>query len=206
MVIEDILVQQMTSSLAGAAFMTDRRLDTVFLNALHGDARRASFNGILERDLMYKMPLIDSIPLEEIVRLRKSEPDAFLVYRDSITRLVQSHLRGRVSLSAGEARDLYDSEIRPSLNKMNARMTTIRTTLSERFVRNITITATTLGLGILTGVSQNVGAALTALGGLGLAKEVVNSFSEAVRPPDELRDEDLYFLWKLGRRPKKPSA
>ena len=48
-------------------------------------------------------------------------------------------------------------------------------------------------------ISADVGAIVSTLGGIGLARETVDSFANIIKPPDEARDDDFYFLWKLTK-------
>jgi hypothetical protein len=147
-VIVDITAHRMLSRHVSASFLTDRSVDKVFLDALELDRERSAFNSVLTKYLSFQAPIIEAVPLTTILELRASEDEAYLVYRDTIARLIRQYIQPRTKLTGTEARDLCSDEVLPSLNKLNSRMASVQRALSEKFVRDIAITGTTLTIGV----------------------------------------------------------
>jgi hypothetical protein len=203
-VADDIAAQHVMSTALGTRYLTNRQVDTVFLQALGENPEHERLNRIIGQYLSYEIPIIESVSLSDLLRVRRDDHEAFLVYRDTLKRVIDENIVPERRLTGTEAKQLFEDVIRPNLNRMDAKVSSIRKKAARKLARDVVVTGTVLSAGLFTGLvpAQMIGL-LSALGGLPVARELVTTLSSAIGTPDEVRGEDLYFLWQVRRRARR---
>jgi hypothetical protein len=207
LVASDVLTQHVLALRRGTKYLTNRAADAAFLRALNDRDDYASWTEVLGDYLQYEMPIIEAVPLDDLVALRRTEHDAFLVYRDTLRHVIQDRIAGGTVPTDREAAEMYEDLIQPSLNKMRAKVTSIRRSLAKKTGRNVLITAGLVAVGVFSGLlPADVVPLVTAVGGFNIARDVLDSLASAGSASSELRSENLYFLWKIGERSARRRA
>ena len=200
-VLSEVVSQLAACQQLGGRYLTDRLADATFLDVLSDGSEYAGWNAVLAQHLEYDMPIIESVPLTELLRIRDAEHDAFLVYRDTMSRVIRDHIKGKPAPSGREAQEIYEDIVRPALNKLNAKVTSLRRGLADRLRITVPVTATALGVGLVGGLlPAAANDLLITAGGLGLGREALASLASLTGAPSELRNENFYFLWKIGEK------
>jgi hypothetical protein len=204
----DVVMQHILSMFRGTKYLTNRQADAAFLCAVNDRDDYAAWSDVLSQYLQYDMPIIEGVPLEELVAVRRSEHDAFLVYRDTLKDIIRNHVAEHPALSGREAQQMYEDVVQPSLNRMKAKASSIRRSLVEKTGRDVVITGGLVGVGVFSGLlPADLAPLVGAVGGFSIAKDVLASLASLRSTPGELRNENLYFLWKIGeKRQKRPQA
>ena len=139
------------------------------------------------------LPVLDGLPLRELLALRQSESDAFVKFQDSLTRAIKEGIK-----SASPSEDANDiaSEIRadvidPALHEIRQRLTAAKGVLQKTHRYNIALA----GLSTMCGF---VGAPVSLATGFGIAATVgaVAVESKLISEKRDVALSDMYFLWR----------
>jgi hypothetical protein len=199
----DIWTQHFLSRVSGMnlKYLTNRDIDISFLEAVTKDEDFRKYSGILRSHLIYELPILEGISLNSLLDIRQKERDAFLLYRDGINEVVKTYISQRRDLSELDAREIYVDIVQPKLNKLNARVKSIKRSLWRKPIYSISITAGILTVGLCSNIlTPELGAVVGALGGFQSLKNLVESIVEATQTPEEIRNDNFYFLWKLSKK------
>jgi len=198
----DILLQNVCSKLLSAKYLTDRDVDIQLLDSLTYDSDFKSYNHVLRNKLLYELPILDNATLDFLLEVRENEPEAFLTYRNTISQIIKEYLSQRTHISDQDAQQIYEDIIYPRLCELNAKVKSIKSGALNTFKREITITATIAALGMYSGLLPIETKALVAsLGGLTALKSAGELLWRSVTTPDEIRNDNFYYLWKVSRPP-----
>ncbi len=106
----DIWMQYFMSRVSGMnlKYLTYRDIDISFLQATTKDNDFKKYNNILKSRLIYELPILNGIPLDSLLDIRRKEHDAFLLYRDGINEIINNYISQRKSLSDVDAREVYE--------------------------------------------------------------------------------------------------
>ncbi|HEU4760021.1 MAG TPA: hypothetical protein VFT91_08585 [Dehalococcoidia bacterium] len=204
-VAEDVLHQHLACTVRGTKYLTHRPADKLFLDAINSDDSFSSWNRVLTQYLSYEMPILHGIPLEQLIELRTKDYDAFLVYRDTLKRVIKEHVAKRTSITSQEAAEIYDDVVRPEMNKMNQKLETVRTKLSNQFRRDVLVAGGIVALGLCSGVVAPalIGTAIAAVGGASIVRDTAATLMKRRDATDELKSSDLYFLWRISQESRR---
>jgi len=196
----DIWVQHFTSTILGlnAKYLTNRDIDISFLNAISEDDDFTRYNHILRTHLLYELPVLQNVPLTSLLDIRAKEHDSFLLYRNAINEVVKQYISGRRSLSGREAKEIYEDVVYPKLCELNAKVNSIRRSLVKKSVRDVSITSSIVTVGLFSGLLPLE--LLIGLGGIKITKDVLDSIVQSIQTPQEVRNDNFYFLWKLSKK------
>jgi hypothetical protein len=139
------------------------------------------------------LPVVDGIPIKELLALRNTEQDAFESFRDSRNRAFKERLaiaKGAAVDAESIAREIQADVVDPSLHKIEQRLHAAQGVLHRKHLFNIGIA----GLATVCGIFGEVPLASA----LGVAAVVAGAAAES-KLTEEKRDislEDMYFLWQ----------
>ena len=201
-IVHDILGQHFMCRMLDTKYLTNRKADVVFLNAINDNENFTAWNEVLSQYLQYEMPVLTGVPLRDLIELRTHDYEAFRVYRDTFKGVIKDHIAKQPAITGKEAAEIYDDIVRPKLNKMNQKLKSVRDNLSSRLRRDVIITGGTLALGLSSGLVFPP-AALSAGAAIPFAIDAAKTALERSDASDELKSDDLYFLWKVGQRSRR---
>lgn len=162
---------------------------------LHGRLLQQSASSVTPAEVAFSLdlPVLNKIPIATLLKLRKSEGDAFQRFRDSLKKAVAERLREASSDGARFAEAIRCDVIEPELVRIRQKLASAERALSRKAVAGFGLGSLVTICGLLVGAPAPV--ALTA--GVGTVTSV--AASAALRDIDERRDvslSDMYFLWK----------
>lgn len=195
----DIWLQYVKTRMAGLnlKYLTNRDIDISFLEAVTKDEDFKKYNDVLRSHLMYELPILQGVPLDSLLDIREKEHDAFLVYRDGINEVVRTYISQRKAFSPLDAKEVYRDVVQPKLNQLNASVNSIKRARWKKATRDIIIAGSMLTVGLCSNVlAPGWATVVFSLGGLQALKSV-QSIMEARQTPEEIRNDNFYFLWKL---------
>jgi hypothetical protein len=143
------------------------------------------------------LPIVDGLPVKELLALRESEGDAFEGFRDSLTAAIREQLSAadREADNPGDlARELQVDIIDPALHRIQRRLHAAEGVLRKNHRYNIAMAGLATLCGIFTSADIAAAIAAAALTGTGVVEYQYTS---------ERRDialEDMYFLWTAQER------
>lgn len=205
--LNDILMQKMYSQgmQLNTKYLTDRDIDFQILNFMADCAATdadSNINTSLASNLLYEMPIIQDVPITYLLEVRKNNYDAFTIFNNSMSKLVNKYVAQHKIFTEREAQQLYLDEIKPQVDKLNRKVSTIRCKAAKKLARDIAISASVVTIGLFIDIiPPAITNVLTAMG-IFQTKDIPSSVTNIVSAENEIRDEDLYFLWKLKKKRK----
>jgi hypothetical protein len=122
----DVTIQQYFTTSNEAAYLTDLPGEAQVLNLLNASEENEVRNALFAKHLLHSVPLLDEVPIEIIIKLRKEEPDAFLQYRAAIAKVIREYGKGKTSLSEKDAKNISRDILEPELARLRIQANTIR--------------------------------------------------------------------------------
>ena len=150
------------------------------------------------RALNHSLPLLSSMPIQKLLKIRSENRDSFEAYREGIASMTKRALEKGLTLP--EAGHYFAEEIGPALQKIN-REASLEAKKQRRRIRNgIGSISASLAIGAFSAIPHLApvaiaGAGVAALVGGNLIKKSVESACE--HGADLEQSNDLYFLTKL---------
>jgi len=200
----DIWVRQFLCNVSGMnlKYLTNRDIDRLFLEAATESSELKAYNDVIHNHIVYELPLILDMPFQSLLDVRQTEHDAFLVFRDSINEVVSKYVLSRKQLSTTDASQIYFDLVQPKLNQLNKRIASIRSSKRKTAARDAAVAIGLLTFGFcssfLTPALQAVTLSLAGIQSL----KTIGSVTEAVQIPEDIRNDNFYFLWKLAKKLK----
>jgi hypothetical protein len=190
----DIAVQESFAN-RGYSYLTERDIDfeaiSRFEDSKSNDKRKAMLSG-----LQHALPALTTVPLAKLVRLRKSEGEAFAVYRDNLLMVIND-LNSENTLTVNRVKQAVSDCVQPEINRINRTIRENRRALWTSLKEDILFGALIASCGLYAGyISPTCAAVGAALGGVGLATRSLKTANKLCKEPDDVRKSDFYFLWK----------
>lgn len=183
-------------------YLTNREIDASFVSIMTQNEQLRNYNQIVHDNIMCELPILNELPLDTILTIRQNEHDSFLVFRDSINSAIKECLAKDTALTSSIARDIYNDIVQPKLNILNSKFENIRSSHLRQARQEIHIARGLLTFGIFCLFLAPVAATIPlTIGGAEFIKGI-KSISDASVTPQELRNDDYFFLWKLINKGK----
>lgn len=199
----DIIFQHILSQLLNTKYLTDRNIDSRFLSSITAVPEFRQYNEILNSEFICKIPVLQNIPIKDILKLRQKEFEAFLVFRNTLSEVITNYLAKQKPLAQCEAHSIYQDVIYPELCKLNALAKSLKKSTLFKNVGDLVVTSSLLTFGLCSGIlPPDVKMLYGAVGGFHLSRELINSLTSTLKSPEEIRNHNLFFLWKLSQKSK----
>jgi hypothetical protein len=178
-----------------ARFLSDMRGETDFLDWINHDEDMTA-KSVALNELQHSVPILGELSVATILRIRKSEKDAFESYQNAVTKMSADILGANSKVSKQQARQIVRDAIEPELDKMKRELATHRKVTGRKALAGATAIAV-VALGAYAGLlplTVPVAEAAALVGGTLLYK-AANAICE--HGPTFQQKNDLYFLLKL---------
>ena len=146
------------------------------------------------------LPVVDGLPVKELISLRESENDAFEGFRDCLTKAIKE----RVSLAGSSidnvnalALEIQSDVINPALHRIQRQLRAAEGVLQKNSRYNIAIAGLATVCGVFTTPDIATAVAAVALAGTGIVG------SQFVSEKRDIALDDMYFLWKAKEYAQK---
>jgi hypothetical protein len=198
--IEELIFCLYASKLHNVRYLTQRNADQYFLQAVSAEGSDELLRAQAARLLTHELPMLKRIDMGRIVSIRRREADTFIAYRQALSKAMGEVLTSSDPPSRNDAIQLYRDVLRPEVDKIEARF---RRSRRQQFVAAGTTALVYTGvmaISIATGVLPPTATALLGLvGGAESVNTIVKAVGTSLAPPEPLRANDFYFLWRVGR-------
>lgn len=193
-----------TSQHLGTSFLTERSLDAQALTEIFGDRTFEERNQIIEKYLTCLVPIAENVSLKDLIHLRNNEEDSFILFRNALGKAVDEYIKNNREFTERDAKQIYGEILQPQLAKLN---TTVKNA-KKHFVQNTSAKVVSwvgaISLGIYAGfLPTELAAAAGALGLVPLIANVTNEILSQKNSEEQIRKEDVYFLWKVSQKGKR---
>jgi hypothetical protein len=113
-ILNDMLLQDRFSRLYGFRYLTDRPDDLKVLSAINSSSVE-SINAKAQSALRHSLPVVKGLNTKALIRLRQTEGESFIVYREALTRV----LREVEHNDEAGIRQAFDDMVRPELHRLD---------------------------------------------------------------------------------------
>lgn len=183
-------------------YLTDRTLDISFLQATTEEDNFLKYNEVLSSQLIFEMPIFSNISLTSLLKIRANEYDAFISYRETINDLVNEYIAQGHKLSPNIANQIYSDVIQPEVSRLDKRISSIRESAILRSLVKVALSTSSLIFGLYGNyIPPEIRPFLISYG-LYEAASTAKSLPDIIKTPAEIRNDNLYFLWKLSKKSK----
>lgn len=195
-VLDDVLLQNWYSNRYGCNYLTAREIDLNLISNIN-DENTNGASLALSRAFGHSLPMIENISIDGLLKLRTEEAEAFHVYRDALSKGLET-----AGCNDGKLyQQIFDDIVRPEVNKIDSTIKNSRKLLKESIRQDIVFGAGFVSVGLFSGIlPSNIGQILAALGGYTSVYGLLDKTNQLFKEPPEIRDNKYYFLWKVQNR------
>jgi hypothetical protein len=137
-----------------------------------------------------QLPVLEEVPVSEIVRIRNDELESFYNLRNALTLAIQERISSGFD-SNEIAESIAQDVIAPELARIAARLSVAQRTLSRKSTASVGLGTLVTVVGLLVGVPIVAGAGLAAIG---TSLPAIHKYFD---DKGAVELSDMYFLWKL---------
>lgn len=183
---------------------------TNYLTNLEGEAFLAS--GVLHdpkameyakaAELSHRIPLLQDLDINAILRLREDEHDSFLLYRKALEKSAKGSFSEKRALTQAEVNEMYEDVLLPEVLRLRATLNAkrkfgrLRSVLKSAAAASVVVT-----LGAFTGpISQRIFEWAATATAVNIGRDLVESAFDPLQSPAEVRQNPMYFLLKASQR------
>ena len=199
---EDI-IQNISFELASAQclntnFLTERPIHIDVLNSISKDKHIGLNNHIAYKYITSNVPFLGEINISDVLKVRKRENEAFLVYRNALAQAINEYKSKKTILTKSVAQEIYFDIIAPKLAILDRRVEIAKKDLIKSGSRKLIGWVGAISFGVYLGyLNSDLIKMATALG----LTKVIADFTEMLMnksdSEQEIQNNDMYFLWKV---------
>lgn len=195
---DDIGFEMAVSQCLKTSVVTSRPMDIEILNDVAPCADLSRRNALIQKHMTCLVPFLGGISTKEMLKLREAEADAFIVFRQAFGKAVDEFIKDKAGrFSEKEAASVYQQVIEPELARLNQKVKTAQTSIFKKSRAGALGWAAAISAGFYFGfVESSLIAAARALGLTKVAADLASGLI-ATSGEDSIRDENMYFLWKV---------
>jgi|GEM_PF-5092005 len=200
----DVTIQQYFTASNKATYLTDMLGEAQVLSLLNESEENESRNALFAKHLLHTVPLLNEVPIDIAIKLRKEEPDAFELYRTTIAKIIRECSKENPRLSEKDAKKVSSDILEPGLARLRIQANSIRRAGRKKLAAKILGSSAVIGMGLYAGVfPPNLAGVLTMAGTVTLLSQIGEAIALIEKNPAEIKSHDLYFLLKLQSRASK---
>ncbi|MHB0938779.1 MAG: hypothetical protein ACYC6A_20470 [Armatimonadota bacterium] len=102
----------------GTSFLTEMPVHIEFIKSLYLTHPNIEREAAIEKNLSCIVPFVNELNLSEIIKLRESEEDSFILFKSALAKAVEEYKKNYGAFTEAEAHALYHDLIRPELAKL----------------------------------------------------------------------------------------
>lgn len=203
-VLEDVEFQLGSMFLTGTSFVTDMPLHADILNSITPSRTARERNTIIRQHLTAIVPYVQDVPIRDLLRLRRREPEAFILFRQSLNDAVDEVRRAKGDFTDRDARAIHGDILAPKLALLDAKVKSARRGLVKSTAKKAAAWAGAITFGMYAGVvPSDYVAAASALGLTQVVADLATGLAGSGEAKEQMRSEDMYFLWRVREKTKK---
>lgn len=194
-IINDLMIQNYYANTFDSHYLTNRKIDSLLI-ANNQNRNKRSFSENVSQSLNHKIPFLPTSSLNDLIKLRNNEGEAFQLYRSSLTKFLSS-----VTSKDYNLKEAFRDEIEPELIKINQTIKKTRKSILNDLIKDTLVGSTFVSIGLFTNfLPQVAGTIVTGVGGINYLDKFGNNIKKLSTIKSEVRENKYYFIWKLLRQ------
>jgi len=203
-VFQNAVFSLVTSQCLGASFVTERELDISFINSISCDPNIDRRNQMVREHLTCLVPLVKNVALSDVLKIREHEQEAFIHFRQVLSKAVNESLSSTGELTPRIARGIYQDIIRPKLAILDQRVKKAQRKLVKGTVFKAASWTAAIAFGLYTGIlPESLVKAAAALGMTKVLADTIEGVLGEANSEEDIQTSDMYFLWKVKQQKEK---
>ncbi len=191
-ILRDLSNQEWHSVFYGTSYLCDNKTKMQIASKMNSAAYTAS-SLAFEKVMQHYLPTIYSKDMKSIMHLRKSEEEAFAVYRDKLKALI--HISK--PWNEEEVTAVFRDQLLPEINLIEKKVKDWKSKTKESLKEKMIFGAGAVSMGLYAGIlPMNMGEIFAAVGGGSALIGAVMDYNKTLKEKEEARSNDFYFLWQ----------
>jgi len=201
---DNLMFELATTQSINATLLTDRDLDVDILKKLSNNQKIKKQNHLLQKHLTCFVPFIGETSPEELLKIRQSEEDSFILFRKGLNQAIDEYKIQGDEITENDAKAIYGDIIEPKLSELDIKVKKAKRKLARETISSVAGWTGAISLGWFAGLLPNdlVNAAAT-LGLVKVVAEITRSTMVKSKTDEDIQEEPMYFLWKVKRASEK---
>lgn len=201
--IADGLMRTVSFEVGGAKslrtyYLSERELEIQILKQITDDPATKKCSNLMGNYLNCLLPFIDDIPPIDLLKLRKNEEDSFILFRSALSKAIEEYKENGHSFTERDAQMVYADIIQPELAKLESKVKRAKRHFHNDSRRKIIGWAGALSVGFYAGLfTSNPITGSIAFGVTKAASELLENLMANSDAEESIKDDELYFLWKV---------
>jgi hypothetical protein len=194
----NVLFELAAAQSFGTSYLTEKPLEIKFLQGLSDDVELEKRNRIALQHLSSIVPFVRDLDPYSLLELRKREEEAFVVFRSALSQVVDEFRASRSDFTEKHARQLYSEALAPKLAKLDQKITEGKKGLVSSALLKPAAWVGSITFGQYLGFTPD--GLRAAAASLGLARpmaEYLEKLLPQLNPEAAIRNDEMYFLWKV---------
>jgi hypothetical protein len=200
-IFRNIIFELATAQSLRTTFLTERSVHLDVLRDVSSDAELERRNHITQRYLTSMVPFASDVELDDLLKLRTREEEAFVEYRAALNQAI-ALCRRDSNFDEQDARQLYADVLAPRLTALDRKVSKAKRDLVRPY-RALGWVGV-ISFGLYAGfIPPDLKAAATALGLAKLLADGTAALLERSGAKDTIRDDQFYFLWRVRKAARR---
>lgn len=151
--------------------------------------------------LTHRIPFLDDLHAQEILRLRAENREPFDQYRLALGKIIKEYVKTQKRLTGTEADEIYGDILAPALARLQTMAREHRRSIRSKAVKSALYAAALITVGAYAGhLPAQISTMLETLTGAELLRSTVDTVSSAEKDSSAARSDNFYFLFRLLRQ------
>lgn len=200
-ILQNVLFELSISQSFGTSLLTERPIHVKIFQKLTESTQQEQRNALIKKHLTTLVPFLDGLDAQQLLKIRESEADSFLLFRQALNRVIDEASSKDDDFTERKARELYGDELEPSLARLDLKLRSAQRGFMKTTGRKVTALAGAITFGLFSGmIPASLGAAAKVLGLTKILSDLGESALQAQGDEDTIRSDEMYFLWKVRQR------
>lgn len=196
----------LSAEILSTHFLTNNPLDLTFLGSIKKDRKTEDRNLIAFEHLTSLVPFAADTKITDLIKIRKREEEAFAKYRQALNKAIDEFRSSGNSFTRKEAKELYSDVIAPKLADLDQSVRLAKRDLVKTAYRSVIAVVGAISFGIYTGfIPREIAEMAKVLGFTKVAIDILEKLLPLGDAGETIRNQDLYFLWRVKRLDKRIS-
>lgn len=189
-----------SAKILNTSYLTDNPLEISFLQSVSDDPQIDRRNSIALKHLTSIVPFVGDVTTSDLIKVRMREEEAFIKYRRALNEAIEGFKSLNSTFTEKDARALYSDVIAPQLATLDRCVSLAKRDLVKTASRSIIAVVGAISFGLYTGFIPSQFADMAkAVGFTKIVADILEKSIPIGKSIDDIKNEDLYFLWKTKR-------
>ena len=193
-----------TSYGLNTSYLTQSQRQIDFINALNKKSELKDNNIVSHKHLRSIIPFIEDVSIENLIKLRKRESEAFINYRTALKESLIHFRNIKGKFTQAEAKEFYSDVLEPKIASLDIKVKKAKRDLINKPLRSIAGVVGVLSFGMISGLfPENISQLAQVIGLTKFGSDLIKDTIKIDDKEDGIVEDKYYFLWKVKKMASK---